>query len=221
MSTDRTALFKFGGSAFVISGVLFFIGYGLDLMAGPPPPTGAEILAWVEANRLLLSLVSEVLFFASTLLIPALIALYLSLVNDSQILATTGCGLLAIVVPVLSVLLIVQGRLVYPVYGLYISDPAVAEFAVAFFYGGLHMVGLLMAIATFLLSWAMRRGGFGMPVVALGFVTAVGDVVWSYPYLISPVIQLGCQLLLAAWFVAVGWQLFRMYRQSSEQPGAD
>ncbi|MEO0826004.1 MAG: hypothetical protein AAFW84_21105 [Cyanobacteria bacterium J06635_15] len=217
MSTDRTALFKFGGGAFVISGVLFFTGYGLDLMAGPPPSTGVEILDWVEANKLVLSLVSEVLFFATTLLVPALIALYLCLAKESQILAATGCWILAIIVPVLSVLTIVQGRLVYPVYGLYIRDPAVAEFVVALFYGGLHVVGLLMAVATFVLSLAMRRGAFGARVAVLGFATAVGDVVWSYPYLISPVVQFGCQLLLAAWLAAVGWKLFRIHRQNGEQ----
>lgn len=219
MSTNRTKLVTFGGGAFVISGALFFIGYGLDIIAGPPPSTGAEILAWVEANRLVLSLVSEVLFFATTSLVPALIALYLSLAEESQILAATGCGILAIIVPVLSMLIIVQGRLVYPVYGLNISDPAVAEFVVAIFYGGLHAVGLLMAVATFVLSLAMRRGAFGAPVAALGFATAVGDAVWSYPYLISPVVQFGCQLLLALWFTAVGWKLFRMHRLSGEQQG--
>ena len=189
-------------------------------MAGPPPSTGAEILAWIEANRLVLSLVSEFLFFASTSLVPALIALYLSLAKESQLLAATGCGSLSIIVPVLSMLLIVQGRLVYPVYGLHISDPAVAEFIVAIFYGGLHVGGLLMASATFVLSLAMRCGAFGASVAALGFVTAVGDVVWSYPYLISPVVQFGCQLLLALWFATVGWKLFRMYRSSGEQQGA-
>ena len=187
------------------------------MMAGPPPDTGAEILIWVEANRLLLSLVSEVLFFAVTSLVPALVALYLSLARESNILAVTGCGILAIVIPVLSVLLIVQGRLVYPVYGLHISDPAVAEFIVAVFYGGLHLVGLLMAVATFVLSLAMRHGAFGTPIVALGFATTVGDVVWSYPYLISPVVQFGCQFLLAAWFAAVGWKLLSMHRLSEDQ----
>ncbi|MEL6224941.1 MAG: hypothetical protein AAFR31_20095 [Cyanobacteria bacterium J06627_8] len=222
MSTNRTELFTVGGGAFVISGVLFFIGYGLDMMAGPPPATGAEILGWVEENRLLLSLVSEVLFFASTSLIPALVALYLSLARESNVLAVIGCGILAIIIPVLSVLIIVQGRLVYPVYGLHISDPAVAELIVAIFYGGLHAVGLLMAIATFILSLAMRRGAFGTPIVALGFVTTVGDVIWSYPYLISPVVQFGCQLLLAAWFAAVGWKLLRMHKLelSDEQQDA-
>ena len=200
----------------MISGALFFTRYVLDVMAGPPPSTGAEIIVWVEANRLVLSLVSEVLFFASMSLVPAVIALYLALASVERILAATGCGIVAVVVPILGVLLIVHGRLVYPVYGLHISDPAVAEFVVALFYGGLHAVGLLMAVATFVLSLAMRRGAFGAPIAVLGFATAAGDTVGAYPYLISPVVLFGCQILFAAWFVAVGWKLFGIHGQGPE-----
>ena len=210
MSTDWTGLSRFGGVAFMLSGALFFTRYVLDVMAGPPPSTGAEIIVWVEANRLALSLVSEVLFFASISLVPAVIALYLSLASVERTLAAIGCGIIAVVVPVLGVLLIVHGRLVYPIYGLRISDPAVAEFVVALFFGGLHAIGLLMAVATFVLSLAMRRGAFGAPVAALGFATAAGDTVGAYPDLISPVVLFGCQLLFTAWFAAVGWKLFRI-----------
>ena len=216
MSTDLTGLSRFGGVAFMISGALFFTKYILDVLAGPPPSTGAEIIVWVEANRLALSLVTEVLFFASMSLVPAVIALYLTLASVERALAATGCGIIAVVIPVLGVLLIVHGRLVYPVYGLRVSDPAVAELVVALFYGGLHAVGLLMAVATFVLSLAMRRGAFGAPVAALGFATAVGDTVGAYPYLISPVVLFGCQLLFAAWFVAVGWKLLRTHEQGRE-----
>ena len=216
LSTDRTGLSRFGGVALMISGALFFTKYILDVWAGPPPSTGAEIIVCVEANRLALSLVSEVLFFASMSLVPAVIALYLTLASVERALAATGCGIIAVVIPVLGVLLIVHGRLVYPVYGLRVSDPAVAELVVALFYGGLHAVGLLMALATFVLSLAMRRGAFGAPVAALGFATAVGNVVGAYPYWISPVVLFGCQLLFAAWFVAVGWKLVRIHEQGRE-----
>ena len=197
----------------MLSGALFFTRYVLDVMSGPPPSTGSEIIVWVETNRLVLSFGSEVLFFASMSLVPGVIALYLSLASVESTLAATGCGIIAVVVPVLSVLLIVHGRLVYPVYGLHISDPAVAELVVALFYGGLHAVGLLMAVATFVLSVAMRRGAFGAPVAALGFATAVGDTIGAYPYLISPVVLFGCQFLFAAWFAAVGWTLFTIHEQ--------
>ena len=207
---------KLGGVAFIISGALFFSRYALEAMAGPPLSTGAQIILWVAAHRVVLSFVSEVLFFATMSLVPAVIALYLRLARVERTLAAAGCGIIGVVVPVLAVLLIVHGRLVYPVYGLHVSDPAVAELAVALFYGGLHAVGLLMAVATFVLSLAMRRATFGAPVATLGFVTAVADAVGSYPDLISAVVLFACQFLFAAWFVAVGWTLFGTHEQGSE-----
>lgn len=218
--TGRNGLSRFGGVAFIVSGALFFTRSVLDVMSGPPPSTGAEILSWAQANRVVLSLVSEVLFFAAMFLVPAVIALYRSLESGERTLASVGCGLMAAVIPVLAVLLVVHGRLVYPVYGLRISDPAVAESVVALYYGGLHAVGLLMAVATAVLSLAMWRGAFGAPVAALGFATAVCDVVGSYPYLISTAVLFGCQLMFAAWFVAVGWKLLRGHEQDRKSTGA-
>ena len=73
-SEDR-GLYKFGGAAFVVSGGLFFANALLDLSTGAPPATGDAILAWVASHKLALSFISEVLFFATMFLVPAVIAL--------------------------------------------------------------------------------------------------------------------------------------------------
>jgi hypothetical protein len=220
MPAGQITRFRFGGIAFLVSGTLFLLRELLDIMTGPPPSTGAGILVWVDANRLALSLVSEVLFFAAISLVPAVIALYSSLARTPQrMLAAIGCGIVAVVVPILGVLLIVHGRLVFPVFGLRITSPAVAELTVALFFGGVHAVELLMGVATFVLSLAMRRSAFGVPTVALGFATAVGDVVGSYPDLISPVVLLGCRLLSVAWFLSVGRKLLTIREQGAPIPG--
>jgi hypothetical protein len=67
-----------------------------------------------------------------------------------------------------------------------------------------------MGIATFVLSLAMKGGAYGRPVVYLGFATAIVDVIGSYPYAIGPVLTLVSQVFFAAWFVAVGSQLYSM-----------
>ena len=221
MPAWQTRHLKFGGIAFLLSGILFLIRGILDVMTGPPPSTGAGILVWVDANRFVLSIVSEVLFFAAISLVPAVIGLYSSLARTPQrTLAATGCGIIAVVIPILGVLLIVHGRLVFPMFGLRIINPDVAEFTVALFFGGVHAVELLMAVATFVLSLAMLRSAFGLPTAALGFVTAVGDVVASYPHLIGPVVLLGCRLLSVAWFLSVGRKLFTMRGDLRQIPDA-
>jgi hypothetical protein len=196
-------LHRLGRAAFVVSGLLFFARAILELFAGPPPSDGVAILAWVDSERVVLSFVSEVLFFATMTLIPAVAALYHSLASTERAKAVTGCGIIAVVIPTLVMSLIVHGRLVYPIYSMRVNTPAVAEFTVAIFYGGMHAVLLLMAVATFVLSLAMRRE-YGKPIAYLGFVTSVLDVAGSYPDAIGPVASFVCQLFFAGWYVALG-----------------
>lgn len=210
MADEVKGLYKLGGAAFIISGVLFLSRGILELAAGPPPSSGVEILAWVASEKLALSLVSEILFFAAASLVPAVVALYQSLAGTDRAKALLGCGIMATAIPVISMMLIVHGRLVYPIYGIRVTSPPVAEFVVAVFYGGLHAVDLLFAVATFVLSLAMMRGAYGKPIAYLGFVTSIVDIIGSYPYAIGPALTLVCDAFFAAWLVAVGSKLYRM-----------
>ena len=104
----------------------------LELAAGAPPSSGVEILAWRTAHSRLLPVENELLFFATVALIPAVIALYRSLASTDLVKAALGCGVIAVVIPIFAMLDVVQGRLVYPVYGMRVATPEVAEFVVTF-----------------------------------------------------------------------------------------
>jgi len=210
MSDGRRGLYKLGGASLIVSGVLFLVRYLFEVSAGPPPSDGVAILTWVASGKFALEMAVEVLFFAGMALIPATIALHDSLVRANRAIAATGCGILAAAIPILLMIDIVQGRLVYPVYGIRITTPAIAEFAVALFYGGLHAVDIMFGVATIVLSLAMRRGGYGTAIAFLGFATGVLDVVGAYPYAIGPAMALVCQVFFAAWFVAVGAKIYGM-----------
>ncbi|WP_437727688.1 hypothetical protein [Sorangium sp. So ce861] len=210
MSSQSKGIYKLGGAALVASGLLFLLRAVLDLIAGPPPSGGAEILAWTASRAPLLAIANEALFFAGMLMVPAIIALYSSLAGTDKRTAGAACGLMAVAAPVIAVLCIVHGRLVYPVYGIRIGTPDVAALIIAVFYGGLHAIGILLGAATLLLSLIMRRGIYGRRVAVLGFAASVADVVGAYPYIIGPVPSLLCQVLFTAWFVAVGSVLYKM-----------
>jgi hypothetical protein len=210
MPHEVKGLYKLGGGALAASGLLFLSLAILDLLAGAPPSHGAEIVAWAASRTPFLAATSEILFFATMLLVPAVIALYLSLASIDRAKAATGCGIMAVVIPVIAMLLIVHGRLVYPVYGLRASTPEAVELVVAIFYGGMHAVGLLMAAATFVLSLAMRRSAFGTRIAYLGYATSVLDVVGGYPDAIGPIPTLVCRAVFAAWFIAAGLRLYRI-----------
>jgi hypothetical protein len=59
----------------------------------------------------------------------------------------------------MAVMLIIHGRLVYPIYGMRVDTPEAAALVVMVFYGGLHAIYLLLALAIIILSLAMKRGG--------------------------------------------------------------
>lgn len=207
MADEPRRLFKAGGVALGLSGALFLVKLALDLATGPPPSTGAEILVWMASGRLALAWVSEVLFTAGMLLVPGIVALHASLARTEGPKAAVGASLLAVTLPVLFATAVVHGRLVYDVYGLRVRDPAVAELTVALYAGGMHAVYLMLAVATLVLSLAMRRT-FGRPVALLGIVTAVLDVAASYPWAIGTPLLVLSQIALGGWFIAVGSKLW-------------
>jgi hypothetical protein len=200
-------LLKLGGGSLVASGVLFLVSIALGLRAGAPPATGEAILAWAKENEASLAISNELLFFASALLIPAVPALYRSLAGIDRTKVLVGSSLVAALIPVLFVVTIVHGRLVFPVYGIHVG-PAAAELVVALFAGGLHAFFMIMAVATVALGLAMRRSGFGASIVYLGFVTAALDLVAAYPWSFEPAVLLVAQLAFSAWFVAVGMKIY-------------
>lgn len=210
MSNGPKGLYKLGGISFIVSGALFLLKSLFDFKVGPPPSTGAEILAWATAGKFPLAMANEALFIAAIFLVPAVIALYRSLASTDATKAAVGCGIIAVTIPIMATLDIVQGRLIYPVYDLIANTTGAAELVVGIFYGGLHAVALLMGVATIVLSLAMRRGAYGRNVAFLGFATGMFDVIGSYPWLIGTVLVLVSQVFFAAWFLAVGAKLYRM-----------
>lgn len=210
MSDVMSRLYKSGGISLIVSGSLFLVKSILEMLIGPPPSIGSEILTWIASKELLLAFTNEVLFFAVGFLVPAVIALHESLASTNRSQAAAGCGIMAMTIPVLMVLAIVHGRLMYPVYGIQVHTPEVAEFAVALYYGGLHAVAILFSIATFVVSLAMRRGAYGRNIANLGFTAAIFDLLSAYPEAIGPILGLVSSLLFTAWFFAVGVKLYRM-----------
>jgi hypothetical protein len=205
--SPQSGLFRVGGFSFMASGVLLFLKYCLDLVARPPPTNGAEILAWASASRWPLAMGIEVQFIGAVLLVPAAGALHASLAGTDRAKAVTGCGLLVAAIPIIAVVEIFQGRLVFPVNGMLVRSPDVAELVVAVMFGGMHVAGILWGVAAIMISLAMWRERQGRRVALLGMAAGFAGFVGSYPWLIGFVPLLVAQVLFSAWFVAVGWRL--------------
>jgi hypothetical protein len=201
---------RFGGIALILSGGLYLIRALLDATVGDPPSDGAGIIAWRASHELALAWTDEVLFAATVLLIPGVIALYRALDGSTRPWVGLGCGVIAAVIPTLFAVLMVHGRLAFPVYDITLDDPATARLVVSFYYGGMHAVNLLVGGAAIVLGLAMRRGVLGAGVGAVGIAAGVGQFAVAYPWLVAPSLVLILQAVLAIWLALMGWRVARL-----------
>ena len=104
-------------------------------------------------------------------------------------------------------LVVVQGRLVYPIVGITIDDPNLAVLLVAIFEGGLHLVFLMLSLCGALLAFSLRQNRYAL---IAGILSSVAFIVASYPdqagYLVARVA--GATGFLAFFFCA-GAGLYR------------
>jgi hypothetical protein len=218
ITSQYHSLYKLGGVGLIAYGSLVLAGAFIDQATGPPPPTPADILAWVNTHERLVAFPSELLFFEAAFLVPGTAALYHSLAPNAKATTVVGCGMLAIAISVMALLAVVHGRLAYPVYGIRVRTPDVAAFAVSLYYGGLHAISLLLGSAIICLGLAMNRGVCGKRIAHFGFVTGPVAIVGGYPYAIGPTATLFCQAVVAAWFVAAGATLYRPHCKRGSAP---
>ena len=211
----QIGVIQFGGITLIISGILFFAQYLLVLPMPSPPLSDGDLMTWLQEWRFNISMVDELLIFATLLLIPSIGGLYRILVKVDTVKTWLGCGLLAVVIPIHVFLVIILGRLVYPVYNIELS-PDIYKLVLSLYYGGMHCVFIILSIATLLLCFVIRRSSLGKPVAHVGFVVGILDLIGSFPWLIGTVMVFVCQLFFSAWFVLLG---VRMLGHSEEAEG--
>ncbi|KAI7264902.1 hypothetical protein KC345_g8685 [Hortaea werneckii] len=200
------SVIKFGGITLILAGILFLAEALLVLPVPGPPLADTDLMAWLQDWRFNLSMADEVLFFASLLLIPSIVALYQLLAKENTILTMLGCGLLAVIVPMNMFLVIILGRMVYPVYELALS-PDSFKLVVSIYYGGMHCVALILGLAIILLSLVIRRSAIGRFTAYLGLAAGVMQFIGSYPWLIGGTMVFVSQLLFSVWLVILGFRM--------------
>jgi len=141
-------------------------------------------------------------------MIPGLVGLWRVLRHSPQApLDATGLGILAAAVPVIIVLSLIGGRLVFGIYGIGLDDSAIVKFAVATFVGGEHEVSLMIGAALFALAGAARGTRVGGWVSALAAITGPGLCVGAFPWVTGLGAPFAAGLLFASWLIAVGGRL--------------
>lgn len=188
--------------------MLFAARIVIDRAIGEPPSSASELVTWAVRHQVSLAWANELAVFAAVLLIPAALALFVRFDGSMRPWVGFGCGFLATTVPLALTLGVIQGRLMYPVYGIDVTDASTVPLVVSLYFGGAHLLSLMFA-ATFAILGIALRPDLGAPMATLSAVATAGQIAASYPWLIGPDLLMVCQLLAAGWFVVMGLALVR------------
>lgn len=193
----------------LLGGICFLGRATTALLTGPPPSTGTEILKWIEAARGMMMWSNEALVIGAGLLLVGLYGFQKAFQPRAPMTTTAGSVLFLAAFVICFMLGIVQGRFVYPLYGLSLTRPEDAELLASLYFGGYHLVALVVAAATTFWAFAMLKAQEWLAIGYAGFVVAAGSVVSSYPDLIGPILVFVLEAALALWWVAIGLKLRR------------
>jgi len=177
-------------------------GGALLLLALLPdvPSETADLPAWVDRGRSLLSWSDELLFFAVVCWAAGALGRFGGPAAGRSVRTGIALAALAVAGVALLVLLLVVGRLVYPTFGIHLS-PEVLALLVSSAFGALHLALLGFAVAAAALGWTRRAGRTGR---LAGIAAAAAFVVGSFPWLTPSWCNALVAVLLAAWGVSLG-----------------
>lgn len=195
------------GWCLILAGLCFISRAVTAFLTGPPPSVGTDILAWIDSARFTMMLGNEALVIGAGLLLAGFYGFQQAFIGKAPMKTTAGSALLFAGCVVCLVLGIVQGRFVYPIYGIALVRPDEAELLVSIYFGGYHLVALAFAAATTFWSLAMLRATGWLRLGFLGFPIAIGSVISSYPDLVGSLWVLVLESALALWWIGIGYQL--------------
>jgi hypothetical protein len=208
MPLAETRIQKFGGSTFIAAGILLLAANLLVDLIPTPPSISGDLLQWTTANGLHIALANELLIFATVLLVPSFVVLGKLLDARKKVSALIGVSIVALALPLLAVLDMVQGRLVYPVYDVALSTDSLT-LAFSLFYGGLHEVLLMFGAALLFIGFALRGTGFNRSMVPISYVTGLLQIAGAYPWLTPVALNVVVSVSLSLWLLLIGVSMLR------------
>jgi len=192
----------FGGAALIAGGTALASAEFLITVVSRPV-AGGSITAWVKAAAMALAVADELLFVALVCLVLGGLVLWQAVRAQRPISALVMVTSLLLAMAVVIVLVLVVGRLVYPVYDIAIGESGNA-LLVSLMFGGLHAVSLLLGIAVLAATAALRGSGAPWWLVVVGTVAAIAQWVGAFPWLTPDWVNGAVPVLLGTWMLAAG-----------------
>lgn len=219
MSVDSAwkSLYRAGGASWIFAAILAIVAFASVAPLGPLS-SGKGLLDKLTSQILPFRVFVGSFIFSDAFLIPAILALYLSLKelgrNHALVSAVTGLVGAALSIAGFMILYAASGLGIE--YSTASNDAqrapyiAAADLALGAFNASLVISGLLFAVFFILFGLVMLRGVYGKPLGYLGIITGLVTIPGSIP--ITPLLPLilASAVLTIIWGVAVGWKLYKL-----------
>jgi hypothetical protein len=194
--------------AFIVAGSVTIIAVLIPGF-GPVPESPVGLRAWSQAAHLPLALLNETMVIGAGFLIPVVLVLWRMWAAGDRAAVAIGLGLLAAAVPLIWMVGLVQGRLVYPIGALDITDPAGLALITTLWLGGAHMISLVLAAAATCLGFALVRTRKLRWLGIVAFAAGASQFLLAYSWLLPPAAWAALLIPLCALFLGVGVELLR------------
>lgn len=200
----------------MVGAVLLFAAQMITAVIPEPPTNSGDLLGWVADHIHALQAGNELKMFASVFLLAGLIGVARTRrsVNGLELLAMAAFVLATVLV---AVLVLVEGRLAYPIFGLQLS-PATAGLVISLMYGALHAVSVMFAVGILAVTLSAMRGGARPLLTCAGAIAGVAQVLGSFPWLMPVWVSLLAAVAMLLWTFAATRVLSSSLVPSSEAP---
>jgi hypothetical protein len=226
VDTSWKGLYKWGGVSAMLAGVILFIVMAAALGLGlPASATGESILNWFSGQAALAYTFYGLSIVVDVLLVPVVLALYLTLrgVNKNASLSAAGFLGLALALD-LGVTLITWIALITlsQNYAAATSDVqraafvATADFAVGITSVSATVYGsIIYAIGPLIMSLVMLKGVFSKATAYVGIVASIAALAYGATVFVPYSSSLGILLAIAfvlfgVWLLLAGSRLYRL-----------
>lgn len=188
----------------IIAGGLLASHDVLQGLIGMPPADAAALAVWMEAKAPLFAAANELLMLSTLALVPVIVGMAARSLRRRSLVLGTASVLLVLVAALRLVLVVVQGRLVYPAAGMPPSQGAHAVLMLTVYGGGRHTAGLIVGVAMVLVGSVLGGRGrrlAGPAAIAAGLLYSAGSLAWLP---LSPAAAAAFRAVTALWLIAAG-----------------
>ena len=210
-------MFRAGGVCLLIDGIIFIILIPLFFVIGEMGG-GEEALKFIAENDLLLRTTVGLSALAPAFFVPGMLALYLSMKDIRRTHTVISTGLFGLAMTLFLGSTIVQYSLIELGKGyMGATDAAqraayvaVSELAGRAATAGETLGTIFFSVAVLIMAMVMLKGVFSRATAYLSIINGLVGVVSSIPITALGLLSIISTVILAVWFLVVGYTLYKM-----------